>query len=67
MTPTAYQIESQPGRYTVRVDGCWQPNDPDQPGDVPMDRARAVAVAQVLAERLGYNLADIGEPAEVVA
>lgn len=67
MQPTAYQIEEQPGRYAVRVDGCWQPNDPDQPGDVAMDRARAVAVAKVLAGRLGYDLADIGEPAEVVA
>lgn len=67
MPPSAYQIESQPGRFTVRVDGCWQPNDPDQPGDVPMDRTRAVAVAKVLADRLGYDLAAIGEPAEVAA
>lgn len=67
MKATAYQIEALPGRYAVRVDGCWQPNDPDQEGDVPMGRERAIVVAKVLAERLGYDLAVIGEPAEVVA
>lgn len=66
MKPTTYRIEQeQPGRWAVRVDACYQPNDPDQPGDVAMDQARAAAVAAVLAQRLELDLD--GVALEVVA
>lgn len=65
MQPSPYQITATAGGCTVQVDAIHQPSDPDQPGEVAMDRARAIAVAKLFAIRLGYDLAAIGEPVEV--
>lgn len=42
----------------VRIDGCYQPNDPACPGDVPMSVERAKEYAHELALRLGYDGVD---------
>lgn len=63
--PHPYLIEARTdGGFAVRVDACYQPNDPDMPGDEHMSRERALAVAGVLAQRLGYDAGVIGDAAE---
>ncbi|MCK6488812.1 MAG: hypothetical protein L6R48_10870 [Planctomycetes bacterium] len=63
MKPQTYAIMQEvPGRWAAQVDACYQPNDPDQPGDVAMSGERAAEVAKTLAGRLGYDVASLGEP-----
>lgn len=54
-TPEVFEMQITENGVTVRVDGCFQPTDPDLPGDAPMDIDRARDVARTLALRLGYD------------
>jgi hypothetical protein len=41
-------VEIAPGQFAVTAHGQYQAHDPDMPGFVPMDQARAEAVANAM-------------------